>query len=488
MTLAKKNTLAWIVAVAVLFPILVLVAIYLRLTQGGQLEEARAYFYPMMTLHGVGMAGVWFVGAMAAASRVLSRYVEPRERLSTFALFGTVIGVVLLLAATFLGKFAAGWYFLYPLPLKDGGAWPSWATVTFFASIAVLGVAWLVWSLDLLAAVARKYPFVDAMGWRYIAGTSKLEVPPAITIITVTLVAVVACLLSGVVVLVLYFAEMFGGATNDALLMKNLTFYFGHLLVNLSMYLAVGVVYDIFPRLTGRYWKNNRVVAIAWNTVFAIVMLAYFHHLYMDFVQPDAMQYIGQIASYSSAIPSAVVTIFGALAVIYRAPIKWNLTAMMMFLGLMGWAVGGMGAVIDSTIAVNSRFHNTLWVPAHFHTYMISGLVLIVLGYFYHYVQEASGLPENLTLQKGAVGLMLLGGYGVVAMFYWAGAESVPRRYAFYPPEVSQGTLQALIASGFALVFLAGVLVYLVEMGRRWGKALHTDGPVESAPTAEAAH
>lgn len=475
MTTAKQNTLNWIGLVVVLFPVLILVALYMRLTQAGGLAPARAWFYPMMTLHGVGMVGVWYVGAMAAAARIVARYTEPHEGVSRFALWGTLAGVVLLLASTFLGKFAAGWYFLYPLPFKGG--WPSWATLTFLLSITVLGAAWLVWSLDLLIAIAKKYRLTDALGWHYIAGKSAPEVPPAVTIITVTLIALVACLLSGVAVLALFFVEMFAGVPNDALLMKNLTFFFGHLLVNLSMYLGVGVVYDVFPHYAGRPWKNNRVVAIAWNTVLAIVLLAYFHHLYMDFAQPAVLQYIGQIASYSSAIPSAVVTIFGALALIYRAPMRWNLGSSLMFLGLMGWAIGGIGAVIDSTIAVNAKFHNTLWVPAHFHTYMIEGLVLIVLGYFYHYCQAAADLAENLRLQKAAIAMMLVGGYGVVGMFYLAGAESVPRRYAFYPPEVSQGALHAGIAAIFVLLFLAGLSVYVFETGRRWVKARHERTP-----------
>ena len=41
-------------------------------------------------------------------------------------------------------------------------------------------------------------------------------------------------------------------------------------------------------------------------------------------------------------------------------------------------AVGGVAAVIDSTVAVNLVFHNTLWVPAHFHTYYLMGVVFMV--------------------------------------------------------------------------------------------------------------
>jgi cytochrome c oxidase subunit I len=57
-------------------------------------------------------------------------------------------------------------------------------------------------------------------------------------------------------------------------------------------------------------------------------------------------------------------------------------------------------------------------------------------------------------------------------MFYWAGAHSVPRRYAVYPLEVAQGTHYARIAVVFITVLLLGILLYLWETGKRCLKAL----------------
>lgn len=469
---ANATTLAWMAVTFGLFIVLILVGMFLRAIQANALSSAQGWFYPMMTLHGVGMAGLWWVAAMACTTRAIARYVTPNERISRISLYGTLVGVLMLLASVFLGRFAAGWYFLYPLPIK-GASWPSWAAVTFFLSLTVLAVVWALWVIDILRAIAKKYSLAQALGWHFIRGATEPDVPPIVLITTVTLIAAVACLVSGAAVVAMFFAEMFGGITNDALLMKNLTFLFGHLLVNLSLYLAVGVIYEILPTYAGRPWHANRVVAIAWNAVLAIVLLAYFHHLYMDFVQPTSFQYLGQVASYASAVPSAVVTVFGAVILVYRAPMKWNLGSSLLFLGLLGWGIGGVGAVIDSTIAVNKTFHNTLWVPAHFHSYMIEGLVLMVLGYFYHYVQERAHLPENVSLQRVIVWFMVIGGYGFLLMFYLAGATGVPRRYSVYPPELAHGATMAGIALLFISLFLVGVMLYVRETGVRWMKARH---------------
>lgn len=466
---AKRNTLTWIAVTVILFPILLLVGVFLRFVQGNTLGGAREWFYPMMTLHGVGMVGVGFVGGMACAERVIAKYTRPSDRISFFAIIGTVIGVVLLLVSVFIGKFAAGWYFLYPLPLK--GNWPTWSAVAFLLSLTVLGATWLLWCLDLLRAIAREYTISKALGWHYLAGKTEPEVPPAIIITTVTVIAAIACLLSGVIVLVLFYFELLTGTVNDALLMKNLTFLFGHVLVNISLYLGLVVIYDVVPQYCGRPWKANKVVATAWNCVLVIVILAYFHHLYMDFVQPTIFQYVGQIASYLISLPAAVVTIFGGLTLVFHSKMKWNVASMFLFLGMMGWAIGGVGAVIDSTIAVNMRFHNTLWVPAHFHTYMLQGLMLMILGYYYHYLQETSQRAENHALQKMITGLIVVGGYGFLLMFYLSGASGVPRRFAVYPPEVGHGAPHSLIAVGFVALFCAGLALYISEAGKCWFKA-----------------
>jgi len=467
---ANSNTLYAMAITFVLFPILILLGIFLRTVQAGGLTGLQSWFYPLMTLHGVGMVGVWYVASMASLSDVLSRHVTPSALIGRIALIGTLIGVVLLLACVFLGRFAAGWYFLYPLPFK--GEWPAWSTVIFLLSLTVLGATWLIWSLDLLRAIAKRYTLSQALGWHYLAGRSEPVLPPAVLITTVSLIAGVAALLSGVIVLALYYIELLAGTANDALLMKNITFFFGHTLVNLSMYLGVAVVYEVLPAYAGRPWKTNRIVAISWNCVLLIVLFAYFHHLYMDFVQPGILQTIGQVASYASAIPAAVVTIFGALLLVYRARMRWNLASLLLYLGLAGWAIGGVGAVIDSTISANLRLHNTLWVPAHFHTYFLAGLVFMVVGYFYHRCQEMAELPESAGVQKLAVVLMVIGAYGLFAAFYFAGAYSVPRRYAAYPAELAYGATYAAAGAASASAFLLGFILYLAETGKRWLKAV----------------
>ena len=100
------------------------------------------------------------------------------------------------------------------------------------------------------------------------------------------------------------------------------------------------------------------------------------------------------------------------------------------------------------------------------------GVVLIILGFIDHAGKELSGLEEKALRSKLTVALLLIGGYGFLAMFYWGGANSVPRRYAIYPQEVMQGTLYARVAVGFVTILLCGILLYFWKTGKRCFKAL----------------
>jgi cytochrome c oxidase subunit I len=471
----RRLTLVWILVALVLFPVLALLGAVMRLSQADLLPDLPPeWFYAVMTLHGLGMVGLWYVAGMAGLGYLLLRYVRPTLAVSKLALAGTLLGVVILIGCTLVGKLGVGWYFLYPLPFHPGGTWPQWSIAAFFVALAILGVSWAIWAADVLWAIARRYSLGTALAWPYLRGRTEPEVPPIIPIATVSLIGVLAGLVAAVVILVLLAIERLGsgGFTNDALLLKNLTFYFGHMLVNITMYYGVAMVYELMPAYGERPWKTNRLVALAWNAVLFLVMFAYFHHLYMDFVQPRWLQFVGQISSYLISVPAAVVTIFSALVLVYGARMRWTLASLLLYLGVMGWAIGGVAAVIDSTVSVNFRFHNTLWVPAHFHSYYLMGVVLMILGFAYHFCQESAPLPERPGLTRLIVALLVLGGYGFLLAFYLGGAASVPRRFATYPAEVARGVTYARVALAFIAVLLVGALLYIWETGRRCLRAL----------------
>ena len=468
---AKRMTMVWAATTLAVFLILIVLGLVMRLTQAESLRLRPDTFYAVMTLHGLGMAGTLFVGGLAAVWYRALRYVQP-----SLAMFRATYGLVLagtagLIVATLVGRFGPGWYLLYPLPFIQ--IWPHWSIGLAVVSLLVLGLAWLLGQADLLRAYVARYGASRVLGWQYLRGTPPDDpLPPFILISTVAMLAGALTTVVGAVELILYLFQWFAPALHfDALLLKNMVFLFGHTLVNITMYLGVALIYERLPVYTGRQWHTNRVVVLAWNTTLALVLLAFFHHLYMDFAQPQAMQVIGQVASYLSAVPSTVVTMFGVASQVYRSGIRWRFAPLSFYAGTVGWAVGGFAAVVDSTIMVNSVFHNTLWVPGHFHTYFLVGYVLMMLGAFHEILA-----PLAEARAKAGLVSLLVGGYGFVTMFYLGGVYGVPRRYASYasipiPQLAEAGRTLAGYAVYFIGLVILGLLLYAAAVFGGWRRS-----------------
>ena len=464
----RKITSVWIVIVLALFIVAIILGILMRLNQGTIIQQSPVTFYGNMTTHGLTMIGIWFVAGMAAVNYLMERYVKTSYGVNLFALICTIIGVLMLWSSTFIGHFHAGWTFLYPLPFKV--AWAQWATPVFLSSLVVLGVGWLVWSVSLMSQILKKYTLSQAFAWQHFKKNPAVETPPFILITMVTLVGVIACLLAAVLLLVLLFAEYFsnGSFVNDALLLKNLTYFFGHTIANEMLYLGLAVIYELFAEVSGRpKWKTTWYVAVAWNLSLAFILTAFFHHLYMDFVQPEGLQIVGQLASYLASLPAAGVTVFSILVAVYRTKINWSLTNLLFFIGVAGWVIGGLGAVIDATISNNFVLHNTLWVPAHFHTYNAMGNVLFSLGFFHwfaHKFDVGFNIDKNAMLK---LTLILFGGIGFLLAFYIGGADSIPRRYSNYPPEFTMAAPLATVAAVFATFYLLAILLFFLNITKK---------------------
>lgn len=450
-----------------IFGLMALVGVALRAEQAGWIAYGAGIFYAFMTLHGAGMIVAMALCGMGGLWFIMDRERAMDRGVAWSAYGAIVLGVLCVILSTVAGRFGAAWTFLYPLPFL-GTTWPSWATGTFLIGIALVTLGWTVYCVQLLGCVLARYGGIrGAVAWDLVfhhdafVASGRPEPPPHAFAALVTAVdglfAVVGGMLVGVALIVHWIAP---SVAIDPLWAKNLTYEFGHTFANLTIYMAIAFVYVALPRYANREWHTSPVLALAWWGTLLFVATAYFHHLYMDFVQPRGVQYLGEVASYLAAFPPAVVTIFGGALLVYRSTMRWTMGSVFLYAGLVGWLVGGVGALIDATIPINFSLHNTLWVPAHFHTYLLEGVALFVFGWTFANLEARSGLVTALWT-RWAVGLGIFGGGALLLLgWYVAGADSVPRRYAVQP---SPGPAIAAWACAGAILLILGLAICLVE-------------------------
>jgi cytochrome c oxidase subunit I len=474
---ADISVLAYLVTAAAVLLLMMSFGLLMRLEQAQLINVGAIRFYQLMTLHGAGMVGIAGIAGAAVMWHFLRQYVDLSRGIfiANLALF--LAGVVMILVSVLLGQFHGAWTFLYPMPGKSMGMWSPGAAALFMGGLLVIGVGFLLMHLDIARAIIARYGnFAHALGWPQLFGGDDGEAPPP-TVVASTMVTIVNVIgvVVGASILTMMLVNLYVPSFEiDPLLAKGMIYFFGHVFINATIYMAVIAVYEILPRYTQRPWKANKVFLASWTASTLMVMFIFPHHLLMDFAFPKWMLIMGHIVGYLNTFPILVVTGYGALMIVFRSGIRWDPASKLLFISLFGWAAGAMPAFIDGTITVNLVMHNTLWVPGHFHTYLLLGMVAMVFG-FMSYLGKPNRDTGDSFLDRVAFWGFTAGTLGFSLSFLYSGKESVARRYAVHLPEWVPydriGSLFAALVVVSSLLFIIRFLSRLTLAGRDYPRA-----------------
>ncbi len=463
---AHPAVLGALVAGVATLALMMIFGVLMRMQQAGYIDMGPMSFYELMTLHGAGMVGVAGLTGIAILWHFLSQYVRLSAGVFVTNLLLFLVGVVMILVSVFGGHFHGAWTFLFPLPGIAQGTWSTGAAALFLGGMLVIGTGFLLLHLDIARAIiARHGGLGRALGWPQLFGNDP-EPPPPPTIVASTMATIVNLfgVAAGAVILVMMLVNLYyPGFGIDALFAKNLIYFFGHVFINATIYMAVIAVYEILPRYTQRPWKSNRAFLASWTASTIMVLFIYPHHLLMDFAMPTWALAMGHIIGYLNTFPILVVTGYGGLMIVYRSGIRWDMASALLFISLFGWAAGAMPAFIDGTIRVNYVMHNTLWVPGHFHTYLLLGMITMVFGFLY-FIGKSEREPRENFLDRAAFAIFVVATLGFTLSFLYSGRESVPRRYAEHLPEWMP---YDRVATVFAWLVVAAVLVFAIRFFTR---------------------
>ncbi len=483
--LARRLTLRYLLASTAIFLASGLLGLLIHNSTAdlGRLDDNT--WYALMTAHGLGA----FVGWAGFAVMGLSWWVFatvgfPIRRFGALMAEATfwlmLLGVAGVLVTTLAMDFAGSWVFLYPIAFESAGKWSDTAAGLFSGSVLLVGLSIVTWCLGILhtavgpALAATSKSVANRLGvalgfgyvWRRRFATNPRPVPYAVIPLAVIGLGMVVATLPLAVLLVENVVQSIDpSVTVDALLAKNVLWWFGHPVVYLLLFPAAAVYYLLIPRYASRPLVAGNVVAIAWAIALVANVLVWGHHVYLDYPHDSVQAGIGvamQPLTFALTLPSAL-SLYSLGFTVFRSNFQWTAASTALFLGLVGWLLAGLSGVVNATIAFDEVVHNTLWIVGHFHHMALLNIGLLVIGATYAFLPELTGKRlYSESMARWHVWLTFLSATPFFAFWLVQGLEGAPRRFAVLPQRFETLTQAAVpftfVLAGAQLLFVWNIV------------------------------
>jgi cytochrome o ubiquinol oxidase subunit 1 len=236
----------------------------------------------------------------------------------------------------------------------------------------------------------------------------------------------------------------------------------GHPEVYILILPAFGVFSEVVATFSRkRLFGYTSMVLATW----AIVILSFtvwLHHFFTMGAGADVNGFFG-IMTMIIAIPTGV-KIFNWLFTMYRGRIYFA-TPMRWFLGFVVlFTLGGVAGVCLGVPAIDFQLHNSLFLVAHFHTMIVSG---VLFGYFAgatYWFPKFSGFRLNERLGGYAFWCWFIGFILAFGPLYILGLMGATRRIDNYSASLGYQPL-FIVAGVGAGIIAVGLATQLLQIG-----------------------
>jgi cytochrome o ubiquinol oxidase subunit 1 len=366
-------------------------------------------------------------------------------------------GMVLINVSLVAGRFSDAGWLAYP-PLSELHYTPGVGVDYWIWSLQIAGVGSLLSGVNFLVTILKmrapgmtlkKMPMFV---WS-VFGTMSLVVF-AFPILTVTLGLLALDRLAGT-----HFFTAGGGG--NMMMYVNLIWAWGHPEVYILILPAFGVFSEVVATFSRkRLFGYTSMVYAIWAIVL-LSFLVWLHHFFTMGAGADVNAFFG-IMTMIIAVPTGV-KIFNWLFTMFRGRIRFT-QHMLWFMGFVVlFTIGGVTGVTLAVPANDFQLHNSLFLVAHFHTMIVSGVLFGYLAGVMYWFPKVAGFKLNERIGRWAAWCWIVG--FVVAFFplFILGFMGATRRLDHYPAGLGWQPLFVIAGIGAAIIGI-GVALQLWQL------------------------
>jgi cytochrome o ubiquinol oxidase subunit 1 len=395
----------------------------------------------------------------------------PFMNATSFWLFAA--GAILINLSLAVGSFSTAGWLSYP-PLSELRYSPGVGVDYWIWSLQIAGIGSLLSGINFLVTILKLRA----------TGMTLMKMPMFVWSVlgTMVLVAFAFPILTATLTLLaldrtlgMHFFSAGGGG--NAMMYVNLIWAWGHP----EVYILVLPAFGIFSEVVATFSRKRLFgYASMVGAIWAIVILSFgvwLHHFFTMGAGANVNSVFG-IATMLIAIPTGV-KIFNWLFTMYHGRIHFG-SHMIWFMGFVFlFTIGGVAGVLMAVPPIDFQVHNSLFLVAHFHTMIVSG---VLFGYFAgitYWFPKIFGFKLNERLGRYAAYCWITGFILAFFPLYILGLMGATRRLDHYSAALGWQPLFIVAGIGVAVIGLAiGLQILQVIVSiftRNWNRDLSGD-------------
>ncbi len=368
----------------------------------------------------------------------------------------TASGALLVNISLLVGEFSRAGWLPYP-PLSEATYLPGVGVDYYLWALQISGIGTLVTGINFVTTILKmrapgmSYFRMPIFCWTSLA--SNLLIVAAFPVLTATL----AMLLLDRYLGFHFFTNTAGG---NMMMFINLIWAWGHPEVYILILPAFGVFSEIISTFSCKPLFGYRSMVFATLAICLISFMVWLHHFFTMGAGGTVNSVFG-IASSIIAVPTGV-KVYNWLFTMYGGRIQFT-TPMLWSVGfIVTFVIGGMTGVLLAVPPADFVVHESLFLVAHFHNVIISGVLFAGFAALTYWFPKAFGFRLHEGWGKAAFWFALVGFYATFMPLYVVGLLGMTRRLQHYDLALWHPWV---VAAGFGVIILfLGVVCQVVQL------------------------